>query len=152
MNKLLLDTTIFVAHLTGNVSLQRLLSADNRLFTPVNVLEEAFYKSLVLKTLENSGKISRHTTKDRYTKHPEEYEQIILFFEEFINCLIDAKYLTILDITYPMFKTSLKLSRKYHLLPNDALIAATCKHHGITRIATLDDDFKQVEFLEVIEP
>jgi len=40
---------------------------------------------------------------------------------------------------------------KYGLLPNDALIAATCKYHGIQKIATFDPDFKRVDFLEVIE-
>ena len=39
----------------------------------------------------------------------------------------------------------------YRLLPNDALIAATCKHYGIRKIATFDEDFKRVEFLEVVE-
>ena len=40
---------------------------------------------------------------------------------------------------------------KYKLLPNDALIAATCKHYGISKIATFDEDFRRVDFLEVIE-
>ena len=39
----------------------------------------------------------------------------------------------------------------YRLLPNDARIAATCKHYGIKKIATFDDDFKRVDFLEVVE-
>jgi len=39
---------------------------------------------------------------------------------------------------------------KCKLLPNDALIALTCKHYGITKIATFDDDFKRVSFLEVL--
>ena len=38
----------------------------------------------------------------------------------------------------------------YKLLPNDALIAATCKQYGITKIATFDADFERVDFLEVI--
>ena len=38
----------------------------------------------------------------------------------------------------------------YKLLPNDALIAATYKHHGINKIATFDPDFKRVNFLEII--
>jgi len=38
----------------------------------------------------------------------------------------------------------------YHLLPNDALIAVTCRHHGIDTIATFDDDFRRVDFLNVI--
>ena len=40
---------------------------------------------------------------------------------------------------------------QYNLLPNDALIAATCKYYGIKKIATFDEDFKRVDFLEVID-
>jgi len=29
---------------------------------------------------------------------------------------------------------------RYKLLPNDALIAATCRHYGIKRIATFDEE------------
>lgn len=43
------------------------------------------------------------------------------------------------------------IAKDYRLLPNDALIAATCKHYGIKKIATFDEDFKRVEFLEVVE-
>jgi len=41
------------------------------------------------------------------------------------------------------------MMEKYRLLPNDAAIAATCKYYGIRKIATFDDDFKRVDFLEV---
>ena len=38
------------------------------------------------------------------------------------------------------------------LLPNDALIVATCKHYGIKKMATFDKDFnKRVDFLEVLD-
>ena len=40
---------------------------------------------------------------------------------------------------------------RYGLLPNDALIAATCKHHGIMKLATFNGDFKQVDFVEIIK-
>ncbi|WP_223209031.1 PIN domain-containing protein [Pyrococcus sp.] len=40
---------------------------------------------------------------------------------------------------------------KYALLTNDAIIAATCKYYGIKKIATFDEDFKKVNFLEVID-
>ncbi|WP_245604042.1 PIN domain-containing protein [Geoglobus ahangari] len=33
--------------------------------------------------------------------------------------------------------------RKYEFLLNDALIAATCRHYGIKRIATFDNDFER---------
>ena len=39
---------------------------------------------------------------------------------------------------------------KYRLLPSDAIIALTCKHYGIERILTFDEDFKRVPWLTVI--
>jgi len=32
------------------------------------------------------------------------------------------------------------------------LIAATCKHYDIKKIATFDPDFERVDFLEIITP
>jgi len=37
----------------------------------------------------------------------------------------------------------------YRLLPNDAAIVATCRHYGITKIATFDSDFNRVAFMQV---
>ena len=38
----------------------------------------------------------------------------------------------------------------YRLLPSDAIIALTCKHYGIERILTFDEDFKRVSWLTVL--
>jgi len=40
---------------------------------------------------------------------------------------------------------------KYNLLPNDALIAATCRAYGISRIASFDSDLKNLDFVDLIE-
>ncbi|MGB7533562.1 MAG: type II toxin-antitoxin system VapC family toxin [Halobacteriota archaeon] len=60
-----------------------------------------------------------------------------------------GKYRT-LDTGESVKSEAEKLITKYGLLPNDALIAATCKHYGITKIATFDSDFERIDFLEVI--
>ncbi|MEZ0248081.1 MAG: type II toxin-antitoxin system VapC family toxin [Thermoproteus sp.] len=39
---------------------------------------------------------------------------------------------------------------RFGLLPNDALIAATCRFYGIETIATFDEDFKKIEWLKAI--
>jgi len=39
---------------------------------------------------------------------------------------------------------------EYGLMPADAIIALTCKQHGINTMATLDEDFKRVPWLKVI--
>ncbi len=40
--------------------------------------------------------------------------------------------------------------RIYKLAPNDAQIALGCKHRGIGKLATFDEDFKRVPWLNVI--
>ena len=47
-------------------------------------------------------------------------------------------------------ETIMTVSEKFGLLPNDALIVATCLKHGITEIATFDRDFEGIQFLKVV--
>jgi len=54
-------------------------------------------------------------------------------------------------IEYLPLEDFLEVLSKYSLLTNDALIVSTCKHLGIRRIATFDEDFKRVDFLEIVE-
>ncbi len=68
---------------------------------------------------------------------------------EKVKTLIEGLEITVID-QLP-FSEFLEVFGSYDLLPNDALIAATCKHYGIRRIATFDEDFKRVDFLEVLD-
>ena len=70
-------------------------------------------------------------------------------FKDFYNVLEIAK----VDIFHEHFDKDefILTMTTYRLLPNDALITATCKHHGIRKIATFDSDFKRADFLEIIE-
>jgi len=43
-----------------------------------------------------------------------------------------------------------KALTEFMLLPSDAIIALTCKHHGIDTILTFDEDFKRVPWLRVV--
>jgi len=102
--------------------LERIVDLD--LVTSVNVIEETIY---VLR------RILRRDNK---------------YLIGLIKTVVDGLELEIIDcISVDVFFDVLS---NYDLLPNDALIAATCKHHGIKKIATFDEDFKRVDFLEVI--
>ena len=48
------------------------------------------------------------------------------------------------------FEIIRRTSEKYGLLPNDAIIVATCIKHGITEIATFDTDFEHIPFLKIV--
>ena len=56
----------------------------------------------------------------------------------------------VLELNDDIFDITKEIVKKYYLSPNDALIAATCKHYGIKKIATFDSDFDSVDFLDVI--
>jgi len=98
---------------------------DEEFLTSISVVEETFF---VLKRLtrESNSEIAKK-----------------------VKTLIEGLEIDVID-QLP-FSEFLEVFGNYELLPNDALIAATCKHHGLKRIATFDDDFKRVDFLEVIE-
>ncbi len=40
--------------------------------------------------------------------------------------------------------------KAYRLASNDAQIALTCKHRGVGKLATFDEDFKRIPWLKVI--
>ena len=63
---------------------------------------------------------------------------------------LTSTIIMVLYIDEKILHLSKRISFEYKLLPNDSLIAATCKHHDINKIATFDPDFKRVDFLEII--
>ena len=151
MTGVFLDSSIFVSHcMVGDETLISLLR-KYRLCTSPNVIEESYYKSLYLKTEDISGKSGKYQLKERYLKSKDDYRPVFNYYNVFIKRLIEYEALTVLPLSSEIILESFEISWNYGLLPNDALIAATCKHYGIKKIATFDEDFERVDFLEVIE-
>ncbi len=136
--------------MTGDTKLIKLLE-KYELFTTPNVIEESFYKSLFLRTETVYGKSSKYMLKEKYQKEQTNFEPIYRYFTDFIKQLILFDTLNIVPIDSDIILSSIELSWRCNLLPNDALITAACKHYGIKKIATLDRDFKRVKFLKIIE-
>jgi predicted nucleic acid-binding protein len=150
LGEIFVDSSIFIAHcMVGDETLIHLLGGEELSSSP-NVIEESFYKSLLLKT-EGIYKKGKYTLKEKYIKERDNFEPVFKYFDEFIKQLVETKSLKILPLNAEISLRSIEISWKYGLLPNDALIAATCKHYGIRKIATFDPDFKRVDFLEVFE-
>ena len=55
-----------------------------------------------------------------------------------------------LTITLEVVGEASSIATKHGLSPNDALIAATCKHYGIDTILTFDEDFTKISWVKVI--
>ena len=111
----------------------------------INIVEETIY-ILVREELRSRGIEKFYDQKEFIAKNG--YRDLFLYrkFIEFLNTFDIA-------VKQNTFRINefINIMEKYNLLPNDALIVATCKFHGINKITTLDEDFKKVDFLRVFQ-
>jgi hypothetical protein len=135
MNGVFIDSSVFLDFLEGEEKAKALLEEDSGLEGCINAI--VFSEVLFVY-------IKAETGNYELKKEPELVKSIEL--NDIMELL--GRYRT-LDIGEAVKSEAKELITKYGLLPNDALIAATCKHYGIRKIATFDPDFKRVDFLEV---
>jgi len=145
-----IDTNVFYNFLFETSLTERaskIFEFDEPLFTSFIVVNETLY-IISRKIAERKLNIKSYR-KFREVVSDSDYEPFIDELTGFFS-LLDNLDVTVLR-DYQNISEVWKLMKNYKLLPNDALIAATCKHYGIKRIATFDEDFKRVDFLEILE-
>ncbi|MDI9645270.1 MAG: type II toxin-antitoxin system VapC family toxin [Archaeoglobales archaeon] len=142
-----IDSSAFLSFFMEGIDLFQKLSGE--LVTSVNVIEEVVY-ILIKEKAREITKMDKHYDLLIYLReNPETTSKIAEEVISDISAIID--YFGIMVLPTARYEEMFEIIKKYGLLPNDALIAATCKHYGIRKIATFDEDFKRVDFLEVLE-
>ena len=142
-SSVLIDAVVYVKPKV----LERLISRYDA-FIPVNVLEETLFKTII-------GIVGERVKKNNLFEIKKAWitglcrEEVESRFDVILE-LIRIDLIEVLDLTKQIFSVSYLIIEKYGLFPNDALIAATCKHYGIKNIATFDSDFDSVDFLDVV--
>ncbi len=152
MEEILIDTNVLVnfflkTELTKTA--KELIKLSLTKYKPtifVNIFEETVF-ILIREELKAKGIEKFYDQKDFIAKN--DYKDIILYkkFFEFLKIFN-------IDIKQNSFNIDdfINIMENYMLFPNDALIAATCKYYRIKKIATFDEDFKRVDFLEIVDP
>ena len=142
--RIFLDSSVIIGLFSGDDDSVKILEGIISESLCINdiVFSEVAYKAMVLKFLEKEPKFSLKKFKRTIDKYVYLYTEVSKFLREFeIEFLVAPT--DVIDIAN-------SLAQEYKLLPNDALIAATCKYYGIEKIATFDSDFDKVDFLDVI--
>lgn len=141
------DSSVFLAFFIDGVDIFEKLKG--KLVTSINVVEEVVYVLIKEKAKEVTG-IEKHYDLLTYLReNPKITAEIAKEVISDISSVLDFLEITVLP---PAKHTDMfDVIEAYGMLPNDALIAATCKYHGIKKIATFDGDFKRIDFLEVID-
>ncbi len=148
--KIFVDTNVFYNYLFETElteKAKKILLRKEKLFTSFTVVNELVYIISRKLAEKNYGISSYQKFREFISKNG--YGE----FKNYLNKvfeLFNALNLIILP-DYQELSLVLEIMQKYHLLPNDALIAATCKYYGINKIATFDEDFEKVDFLETVK-
>ncbi len=137
--KVFFDSNIFLYHLSGERKGATKLINDVENGTIKGYVNDVIYSEVIYGFLRAKHDLPSYRLKE--IMHLKlDFKDLKALFSLFVNLPM--------DVGEGLFD----FIRRYKLLTNDALIAATCKHYGIKKIATFDSDFKRVDFLEIIVP
>ena len=141
MNGVFVDSNVIIHHLAGDNKAKEIIenveSGGDTGYINQIVVSEVIFICLKLKTKKRAFELKKAPDIVKRVDLKNVYELLDTFIE-----LQSDKEIT---------RSAEDVIARYGLLPNDALIAATCKHHGIRKLATFNGDFKQVDFVEIIK-
>ena len=123
-----------------------ILSSSDEVYTSLRTIEETSYILVKVSLSRRCGARGIYQIREFMRKfgleHVKDELATLRHLLSDYNIIILQDKATIDEIHETMIK--------YRLLPGDAIIALTCKHHGINTILTFDEDFKQIPWLKVI--
>jgi len=128
----MIDSSVLVEFSKGTrkkLLLSIIDNPDNEYFINETVVSEYLYYYLILK----GG------AAPRSLKSSEKIKEIINQSTDYM-LLRNFLFLPATDLLFSLVPD---LMAKYNLLPNDAIILATCKIHNITQLASHDKDFEE---------
>ena len=139
MRHTLVDTSVIVEYMKGSPKADELISGllngKGVLFINPAVFSEVIYVMIG----HYSGKAPR-TIKGNPKRLPKELDTVFQILSDY----------AFVEVTRETTKIAKELIEKYAMLPNDALILATCIEHGFA-LATLDEDFSEPAKKEGVE-
>lgn len=143
MSLAFIDSNVIVKYFAGDAVAKKILEpvihGDITGYVNSIVVSEVIF--VLLKLLTNK-------TAYELKNSPETVRNVAKLLDIQVRFL--REYFSEIEINDKVKETAIELMREYGLLPNDALIASTCKHYGINTIFTFDKDFKRIPWLRVI--
>jgi hypothetical protein len=140
---LFLDTSFIIPLIIETDTTQKardfFLSVPGTCAASMSVYEEAFFVGLRLIaedefSITGTAKLKEHIRDEGYG-----------FADEFIRNLNEVFSGLVIVPDSSNLSAITEIARTHALLPNDALIVATCRDHAIPKIATFDRDFSKIK-------
>ena len=146
-----LDSSAILHYLTGNPRARDIIEEAHRLAVNSVVYSEVAFNLLKLLYTRKYGQYKFYDMKSRIAMlDRDDILKGYTILQDFIGEPQRENRLVYFPITIEVVREASNIAAKYGLLPNDALIAATCKHYGISVIATFDEDCERIPWLKVV--
>ncbi|QDA30600.1 PIN domain-containing protein [Thermococcus indicus] len=123
------DTNVIIEHLKGNIDLLDLRERFNVLYSNSIVFSEALMVYMRALTGERPYTLKHNPALIRNLRED------LLDFSRLFELFLD------LEINRAIETLAVEYMIKYGLLPNDALILATCKFYDVKYLISFDSDF-----------
>jgi len=146
--RVMLDTNVLYILLLGPPGEARRIAEaleDRELYTTPTVVAELLHL-LTLRYLRRKGLVKGPLSLKRWIRSRGYPKEVL----EAVRELLEALNPTLLPEAPESWSEIIETAAEHKLPSNDALIALTCRKHGIDTIATLDEDFKRVPRLKTI--
>ena len=146
--RVIVDTNIFYILLLGPPEDARRVAEtleDKELYTTPIVIAELLHL-FTLRYLKRKGLVKGPLSLKKWIRSSGYPDDVLKAVKELLETLSP----TLLPEILESLSELIEVAAKYRLPSNDALIALTCRKHGIDTLATLDEDFKRVPWLKVI--
>ena len=145
--RVFLDTSFILNFLFGDeravVALEKMIDEGTRFYINPTVIGEVWFQLMANEYVKKHGRYSTYGIREKVG----EIKEAINVADEFFSALPE---LEVVEITERTVEIARGLIEEHNLLPNDAMILASCIQYGIKRIATFDSDFKKVPNIETL--
>ncbi|WP_456453845.1 type II toxin-antitoxin system VapC family toxin [Thermococcus sp.] len=129
MKEVLIDSSLLVEYFKGNQKAVGLFESFEDQEFALYITETVFIEVIYL-LLSHYSRVAPRTIKGNVRRLPSELDLVFKALESF----------GFVGSSQGVLSKAKELIKTYALLPNDALILATCIEHGFA-LATLDEDF-----------
>ncbi len=152
--KIFIDANIFVYHF-GKLStacktlLARCCRGEIIGYTSTSIIAEVLHRLMIVEAVKKDYISSKNPIK-QLKRHPDTIKQLSDYHLD--AATIPQMGITILNLTQAHIEASAAIRATEGLLTNDSLILAVMKDADIVNLATNDNDFAQVAWLNVYKP
>ena len=110
-------------------------------YTSAHVLGDLAHRVMTLEAMAQFGWTAKAIAK-RLRQHPADLQKLTRFRQAIAE--VPQIGIRVLPVDFDLISTATTLSQQHGLLTGDALVLAVMQQHGLTHLASNDDDFDRV--------